>query len=313
MAWLPFWPASASVTADAVDRIFLAELALVFLILIFVFGMMLLFAIRYRCGSPAPRQAPRKSWRWEIGWTSLTLVAFLVLFAWGAHGYVYLYQPPRADLEIYVVGKQWMWKVQHPGGQREIDALHVPLGKTVRLVLGSEDVIHSFYIPAFRVKHDVVPGSFEVFWFKPDRLGTYRIECAEYCGTGHADMTGEVTVMRPADYAQWLTDQGVNPSLAESGAALFRKYGCSGCHDPGGTVHAPSLHGVYGSLVHLQGGETVLADERYIRDCILEPHLRIPAGYAPIMPSFAGQISEEDLMQLLAYIQSLAHRPEEQP
>jgi cytochrome c oxidase subunit 2 len=209
-------------------------------------------------------------------------------------------------MQIFIVGKQWMWKAQHPGGQREINELHVPLGQTVRLVLTSQDVIHSFYIPAFRLKHDVVPGQYETFWFKATEPGEFRLQCAEYCGTQHAHMGGKVVVMRPAEYAQWLTNQGSSETLAQQGEALFRKYGCSGCHGANSTVHAPSLAGVYGSLVHLEGGATVVADDRYIRDSILLPRSQIVAGYPPIMPSFAGQIGEDDLLKLVAYIQSLA-------
>jgi cytochrome c oxidase subunit II len=305
MASIPFWPNDASVTAETVDRIAIAELVVVTIVLLFVFGMMLTFVIRYRRGSKVPRHLEKKTWSWEIGWTSATLLAFVALFAWGAQAYIYLYQPPKADLEIYVVGKQWMWKVQYPGGQREIDALHLPLGKSVRVVLGSEDVVHSFYLPAFRVKHDAVPGTYETFWFQPTKLGAFQLECSEFCGTNHAQMIGTVYVLSPSDYARWLAEQGAAGSLAQQGEALFRQYGCSGCHAPGSTVHAPDLAGLYGRYVHLQSGETVRADERYIRDSILLPRTQIVAGYAPIMPSFAGQIPEDDLMKLIAYIQSL--------
>jgi cytochrome c oxidase subunit 2 len=310
---LPFWPQDASVTGQRVDTITISELALVIVILLAVFGMMIAFVVRYRRGGKVRRSRPPKTWIWEIGWTGATLVAFLGLFAWGAEAYLYLYRPPRADLEIFIVGKQWMWKVEHPGGQREIDALHVPLGKTVRLVLASQDVIHSFYVPAFRVKRDVVPGTYEVMWFKPTRLGRFRIECTQYCGTDHSRMTGAVEVMRAADYASWLDRQGTHESMAQQGEALFRRHGCSGCHTPGSTVHAPSLAGLYGSLVHLQSGETVRADDQYIRDCILFPHRHVPAGYPPIMPSFEGQLGEDELLKLVAYIQSLAPNPESQP
>jgi cytochrome c oxidase subunit 2 len=207
------------------------------------------------------------------------------------------------------VGKQWMWKVQHPGGQREINAMHVPAGKSVRVVLASEDVIHSFFIPAFRLKHDAVPGQLQVFWFLPSRTGSYQLECSEYCGTEHAHMIGTVTVMTPADYARWLSDEGVPESLAQQGAALFRTYGCSGCHNGVSTVPAPTLNGLYGSIVHLQDGRAVRADERYIRDCILIPETERVAGYPPAMPSFAGQLSEENLIAILAYIKSLPARP----
>lgn len=307
MGWVPFWPRTAALSAQIVNRLFVAELVLCALILILVFGLMLGFCVRYRRGSSTSRADPtKKSWVFEIGWTAATLIAFLGLFVWGAEIYIWLYQSPPGDLEIFVVGKQWMWKIEHPGGQREIDALHVPVGKTVRLVLASQDVIHSFFIPAFRIKHDVVPGTYETVWFKATKTGEYRIECSELCGTGHAKMIGRVFVMQPAAYAHWLTDQGVAQSLALQGEALFRQYGCSGCHGANSTVHAPPLDGVYGSFVHLQNGSVVKADERYIRDCILEPRSFTVAGYPPIMPSFSGQIGEGDLVKLVAYIQSLA-------
>jgi cytochrome c oxidase subunit 2 len=309
--WLPFWPRSAALSAHVIDSINIAEFVLIGLILLFVFGMMLVFCVRYRDGSSIRRADPgEKSWRFEIGWTSATLAAFFVLFAFGAHAFLYLYEPPaHSDLELYVVGKQWMWEIQHPGGQREIDGMHVPIGRTVRVVLASEDVIHSFFIPAFRLKHDVVPGQFETFWFEATRLGSYRLECSEFCGTEHAHMTGMVTVMAPVAYAHWLENQGVSESLAEQGSALARRYGCMGCHSGASTIHAPSFAGLYGSVVHLTDGRTMHADERYIRDCILIPQTQRVAGYPPVMPSFAGQLSEEDLMRLLAYIQSLTREP----
>lgn len=307
MQWVPFWPRDASITGQVVDTIYIGELALAFLILVAVYGLMFVFCTRYWRGRPADRSGQvKKTWYWEIGWTSATLAAFFALFVWGANAYVYLYQPPPADLEIYVVAKQWMWKTQHPGGQREIDELHVPLGKTVRLLLTSEDVIHSFFVPAFRVKHDVLPGQYVTLWFRTTETGEFRLQCSEYCGSQHAHMDGSIIVMPPAAYARWLTEQGVHESLAQQGEALFRKYGCSGCHGANSTVHAPSLAGVYGSLVHLEGGATSVADERYIRDSILLPRSQIVAGYAPVMPSFAGQIGEDDLIKLVAYIQSLS-------
>jgi cytochrome c oxidase subunit 2 len=309
--WLPFWPRSAAVSARVIDSINIAEFVLIGLILLFVFGMMLVFCVRFRHGSSVQRADPgEKSWRFEIGWTSATLAAFFVLFVFGANAYLYLYEPPaHSDLELYVVGKQWMWEIQHPGGQREIDGMHVPIGRTVRVVLASEDVIHSFFIPAFRLKRDVVPGQFETFWFEATRLGSYRLECSEFCGTEHAHMTGTVSVITPAAYAHWLEDQGVSESLAEQGGALARRYGCTGCHSNASTIHAPSFAGLYGSVVHLADGRMMHADERYIRDCILIPQTQRVAGYPPVMPSFAGQLSEEDLMRLLAYIQSRAQEP----
>jgi cytochrome c oxidase subunit 2 len=247
-----------------------------------------------------------KTWHWDIGWTTATLLLFLVGFVWGAVVYIWLYQSPPGDLEVYVVGKQWMWKMEHPGGQREINTLHVPLDKIVRLVLTSQDVIHSFFIPAFRIKHYVVPRQYETIWFKATKPRTYQLECSEYCGMQHALMRGEVVVMEPTAYARWLRDQGVHDSLAQQGEALFREHGCSGCHGENSTVHAPPLTGLYGSLVHLQDGSTMRADERYIRDCILVSRSFTVAGYPPVMPDFTGQLGEDDLVKLVAYIKSLA-------
>jgi cytochrome c oxidase subunit II len=304
--WLPFWPRTAAISAIVVNNLYIAELAVCGLIMAMVIGMMLTFCIRYRRGSAAYRgDRAQKTWHFEIGWTTATLAAFLLLFIWGAAIYIWMFKTPAGDIEIYVVAKQWMWKFEHPGGQREIDALHVPVDKRIRLIMASQDVIHSFFVPAFRVKHDVVPGTYESLWFRATKVGTYQLECAQYCGAQHATMKGEVVVMSAADYARWLTQQGVHHSLAEQGEALFRERGCSGCHGDNSTVHAPTLNGLYGSLVHLQDGSVRRADERYIRDCILAPRTFTVAGYPPIMPDFSGQIGENDLMKLVAYIQAL--------
>ncbi len=307
--WVPFWPQTASLNGVAVNDLYIAELAVCALIMAMVVGMMLTFGIRYRRGSAAIRtDLVTKTWRFEIGWTFATLFAFLLLFVWGASIYVWLYRTPPGDIEIYALGKQWMWKFEHPGGQAEIDQLHVPVDKTIRLVMASQDVIHSFFVPEFRVKRDVVPGTYETLWFKATQPGEYRLECTQYCGLQHARMTGDVVVMTAAGYARWLERQGVQQSLAQQGEALFRSKGCSGCHDGNSTVHAPSLVGLYGSLVHLQDGSVRRADEQYIRDCILTPRSFTVAGYPPVMPDFSGQLSEDELVKLLAYIQSLGNR-----
>jgi cytochrome c oxidase subunit 2 len=309
--WIPFWPDTAAVNAVAVNDLYIAELIVAGLITATVVIMILTFGIRYRRGSDASRaNLVKKTWHFEVAWTVATLVAFLLLFIWGAVIYIWLFQPPRADEEVYVVGKRWMWKVEHPGGQREIDALHVPVDKTIRVVMASEDVIHSFFVPAFRIKHDVVPGTLETIWFKATKTGIFRLECTQYCGLQHATMQGEVVVMSAPDYARWLTDQGVNESLAEQGREVFRAHGCSGCHDKSSTVHAPPLAGLYGTYVHLQDGSVRLADEAYIRDCILNPRTFTVAGYPPVMPDFAGQLGEDDLLKLVAYIKSIGSKRE---
>lgn len=309
--WIPFWPETAASTGDAVNLLFVAELGLSAVIMLTVVVMTVYFCVRYRRESDAPRTGRvQATWHYEIGWTTATLGLFLVLFVYGAQVYIWLYKPPKSDLDLYVVGKRWMWKVEHPGGQREINALHVPVNKTIRLVLASEDVIHSFFVPAFRIKHDLLPGTLEMLWFKASKEGTYGLACTQYCGLQHATMRGQVIVMSDADYARWLADQGVSDSLAQQGKDLFRAHGCSGCHGENSTVHAPSLAGLYGTRVRLSDGTFRLADEAYIHDCILNPRSFNVAGYPPIMPNFSGQLSEGDVLKLISYIRSI-RLPEE--
>ena len=306
MPGFPWWPARAGAYAGQLDFLFICLLVLAFLTAGLVIFLLVLFAAKYRHTSTAPRDEPtKKTWRWEVGWTTVSLLIFVGLAVWGASFYLRLYNPPADALQIFIVGKQWMWKAQHPGGQREINELHVPAGQDVRLVMASEDVIHSFFVPALRIKHDVVPGRYETMWFRGDKPGRYHLFCAEYCGTDHAHMGGWLIVLQPRDYADWLRAQGGRQTLAAQGQELFRRYGCSGCHEPGGTVRAPNLNGIYGSPVPLSDGSVVIADARYVRDSILDPNAQVAAGYAPVMPAFAGQVSEDDLAKLVAYIQSL--------
>jgi len=308
----PIWPERAGAYADTLDFLYICLLVIAFLTAGLVIFLLAFFAAKYRHGSNADRSGTtKKTWRWEVGWTTVSLLFFVGFAMWGARIYLRLYNPPPDALQIYVVGKQWMWKAQHPGGQREINELHVPARQDVRLVMASQDVIHSFYIPALRIKQDVVPGRYETMWFRADTPGRYHIFCAEYCGTDHAHMGGWLTVLNPREYADWLRQQGGQETLAQQGQDLFRRYGCSGCHNPGGTVRAPELQGVYGGPVPLSNGTVVTADERYIRDSILNPKAQVAAGYAPVMPTFAGQLSEDDLARLVAYIQSIgAARPQ---
>jgi cytochrome c oxidase subunit 2 len=302
-AW---WPPAASEYASQIDFLFGSLLLICGLTIGLVFFLLLFFANKYRHGSNADRSGTtRKTWRFEVSWTAATLLIFVGLAGWGADIYLKLYNPPADALQIFIVGKQWMWKAQHPGGQREINALHVPAGQDVRLVMASQDVIHSFFIPALRIKQDVVPGRYETMWFRADKVGRYHLFCAEYCGTDHAHMGGWITVMNPREYADWLQAQGGQQTLAAQGEQLFRRYGCSGCHEPGGTVRAPNLHGVFGGPVPLSDGSVVIADEAYVRDSILDPKGQVAAGYAPVMPTFAGQVSEDDLAKLVAYIESI--------
>ena len=306
MPGLPFWPPTASGYASQINVLFGALLIVGALTAGLVFFLMLFFANKYRHGSNADRSGTtKKTWRFEVSWTAATLLIFVGLAVWGADIYLHLYNPPANAVQIFVVGKQWMWKAQHPGGQREINALHVPVGQPIRLVLASQDVIHSFFIPALRIKQDVVPGRYETMWFRADKVGRYHLFCAEYCGTDHAHMGGWITVMEPRDFGRWLQAQGGQETLAAQGKDLFRRYGCSGCHEAGGMVRAPRLEGVFGSPVPLSDGSVVIADERYVRDSILDPKAQVAAGYAPVMPTFAGQVGEDDLAKLVAYVESI--------
>lgn len=317
MAYSPFTLPQASPFASQVDGLFFLLLGLSGLLVIGVFLLIIVFCIQYRYHLKAkPRgNVPEKlQLRWEIGWTLIPLLVYLGLFFWGAWLYLALSAPPEGALEIHGIGKQWMWKFQHPEGQREIDELHLPRGQPVRMILTTEDVIHSFYVPAFRVKQDLVPGRYTSLWFTPTETGEYRLFCAEFCGTSHSQMRGRIVVMEPEDYQDWLRLQGSPISLTAEGEKLFRAYGCSGCHSPQSTVHAPKLEGVYGRAVHLRDGSTVVVDESYLRDSILLPQKQVVAGFEPIMPSFEGQISEADILKIIAYIKSLStEATDEQP
>jgi cytochrome c oxidase subunit II len=308
----------ASTDAAEVDRLLGGLVLASAAILALVYGLILVYMFRYHAGSKAERGRPsRKSWRFEIAWTCATMVVFLGLFLWGADLYVRLFQTPENALRIYVVGKQWMWKVEHPGGQKEINALHVPIDRPIQLVMTSQDVIHDFSVPAFRIKRDVLPGRYETIWFQATQPGAYNLFCTQFCGAGHATMTGEVVAMTAPEFERWLageaTRTGEGQSMASEGQALFMRLGCSGCHGAqgegaGGAVKAPALAGLYGSEVKLSTGATVKADDRYLRDSILQPEKDIVAGYEPIMPSFSGQLDEEQLMRLIAYLKTLRTR-----
>ena len=229
----------------------------------------------------------------------------MVMFGWGASLYFTISRPPAEALAITVVGKQWMWKFQHPQGPREINQLHIPVGRPVQLTMASEDVIHSVYVPAFRVKMDVVPGRYTSMWFEATQTGTYHLFCAEYCGTSHAGMIGQVTVLTPTAYEAWLSGGTAGESPVAAGERLFQQLGCQSCHRPDAVGRGPSLQGLFGQTQRLQSGASIVVDEAYVRESILLPNAKIVAGYTPIMPTFQGQISEEGLLQIIAYIRSL--------
>src|SRR5579871_95100 len=309
MGTLSLFPPRASTTAGDVDALYTFRSSVSVIMTVLIFACVFIFAIRYRRRSEAERPKPiHGSILLEIAWSAIPFAIMLVMFAWGTRLYYENYTPPANTLDLYVTGKQWMWKVQYPGGQREINELHVPTGRAVKLTMASEDVIHSFYIPAFRVKHDVVPGQYETLWFQPTTPGRYHIFCAEYCGTGHASMGGWVTVMDPAAYETWLSGGASTGSMQQQGETLFQQYGCATCHALDKKGRGPSLRNVFGHAVSLEDGRTVTADEAYVRESIVNPNTKIVAGYKrDVMPVFQGQISEESLLQLIVYIKSLSN------
>jgi cytochrome c oxidase subunit 2 len=300
------FPDSASSVAERVDALYLFEVGVALFFTFLICALILFFGIRYRRGSKASRANPPENKLLEASWAVVPLIISMVMFFWGAVLYQDMQSPPDDALPIEVVGKQWMWKVQHPDGRTEINALHVPRGRAVRLKMISEDVIHSFFVPAFRMKQDVLPGYFTQMWFEPTEVGTYHLFCAEYCGTEHSLMRGKVVVMEPTDYAKWAAEQVGEPP-AVSGARLFERHRCGDCHRPEGA--GPVLAGVYGNRVPLEQGGAIIADEQYLRDAILDPQKHVVAGRQSVMPSFQGQLDEWQVMQLIAYIKTLSDEP----
>lgn len=305
----PLFPEQASSNASSVDAVFFYEVAFHVFFTALICILIITLAVRYRRGSKVDRSRPPLTSPWlEAFWILVPSAFAAVMYVWATHVYFKLYEPPSDAFDVSVVGKQWMWYLQHPEGRSEINELHVPLGRAVKLTMTSQDVIHSFFMPAFRIKQDVLPGRYTTLWFRPTKLGRHHLFCAEYCGTNHSLMTGWVHVMEPADYERWLSAGGPGPSMAEEGEQLFVRYHCAGCHQGSQIVHAPRLEGVFGHPVPIQRGsevEFVMADERYIRDSILLPKSQVVAGYEPVMPSFQGRISEPDLLKILAYIKSI--------
>lgn len=302
-------PEQASTTARHLDHltIYLVTVATIFTVLIF--ACVFYFAIKYRRRSEHERATEIEgALALEILWSVIPFILMMVMFSWGASVFFEMSRPPDDAMNIYVVGKQWMWKTQHLEGQREINELHVPLGRPVRLTMTSEDVIHSFYMPAFRVKFDVLPGRYTTAWFNPTKTGKYHLFCAEYCGTLHSGMIGWIYVMEPAEYERWLAGGSGSESLAASGEKLFQYLACANCHRTDKPGRCPNLQGLFGQPVLLTTGERVKADEAYIRESILDPGAKIVGGYQNIMPSFQGLVTEEELLQLIEYVKSLTNK-----
>ena len=308
---LPLYPEQASNFAAPIDALMIfITLVCLFFSFAITLAIVFFFFKYHRKEANAVGVPIHGDSRLEAAWMIVPLILAMAMFGWGAVVYVDYRHTPQDTLDVYVIAKQWMWKAQQPNGLKEINELHVPVGRNVRLTLASEDVIHDFYVPAFRVKMDVVPGHYNTMWFRPTKPGRYHFFCSQYCGTNHALMGGWVTVMEPSDYAAWLSGSSggeANPVVA--GEKLFAEKACITCHVANGTGRAPSLSGLYGAQVLLADGSTVTADDAYVRESILQPSAKIVAGYQPLMPTFQGQLTEEQILALTAYIRSLESQP----
>jgi cytochrome c oxidase subunit II len=306
MQGIPIQPDQASTIARSVDYLYYFLTAITLFFTALIFSIIFYFMIRYRRRSPDERpRAIEGSFPLEVLWTAIPTFLVAVVFVWSSTLYFRNAEPPRGAMELFVTGKQWMWKVEHPEGQREINELHVPLGRPVKLTMTSEDVIHDFFVPAFRVKKDVLPGRYTSLWFQATRTGTFHLFCAQYCGAFHAGMVGSIIVQEPDEYEHWLAGGAPGESMEQAGAKIFQSSGCSTCHVPDGSGLGPSLLGVYGNPVKLTTGETVTADDAYMRESLLLPKAKIVAGYTGIMPSFQGQMTEEQINNVLAYLRVL--------
>src|SRR3954470_10427068 len=302
----PFFPQAASEQAAQVDALYFFLVAVTAFFTALVGILVVVFAVKFhRKHDTEVGTAIHGSLALELLWTIIPLGITMVMFAWGAQVFFHMTRPPKGAMEIYVVGKQWMWKAQHMDGAREINELHVPIGQPVKLIMGSEDVIHSFFIPEFRVKADVIPGRLNTLWFTATKPGRYHLFCTQYCGTKHSAMIGWVTAMEPAEYEAWLGGGTSGGSMGDNGAKLFQDLACITCHLENGQGRAPVLKGLYGKTVQLQNGQTVTVDDAYIRESVLNPQAKIVAGFQPIMPTFQGLVTEEQLLQLIAYVKSL--------
>ena len=302
---IPLHPPSASTISGGIDKLYYVLSGITIFFTVLIFSIIFYFMVRYRRRSDdeVPSET-HSSLVLELTWTIIPSLICVVLFVWASALYVENARPPAASTEIFVIGKQWMWHLQHPEGPREIDELHIPVGVPVKLTMTSQDVIHDFYIPAFRVKKDVLPGRYTSLWFEPTETGTFHIFCGQYCGTNHSEMIGWVYVMEPADYAAWLAGGEQTESLAQQGARLFSQFGCGSCHASEGGK-GPVLAGIYGKPEKLQNGETRVVDETLIHDAILTPNSVHLPNYQPIMPTYQGQIDPEQMLQLIAYVKSL--------
>jgi cytochrome c oxidase subunit 2 len=292
--------------ASRVDALYFFLLGVTAFFSLLIAGLIVVYAIRFRRRSAdAVGARIHGGTVLEIAWTVIPFLITMVIFVWGASVFFAMSRPPDETLNVYVVGKQWMWKFQHLDGQREINELHVPVGRAVKLIMTSEDVIHDVFVPAFRIKADVIPGRYTNIWFEPTKPGVYHLFCAEYCGTRHSGMTGQVFVMEPNEYQAWLSGGGQEGSLASAGQKLFADLACNTCHRPDAQGRGPMLQNLFGNTALLASGETIVVDEAYVRESILTPAAKVVAGFQPMMPTFRGLVSEEGLLELIEYVKSL--------
>jgi cytochrome c oxidase subunit 2 len=308
----PLWPQRASTQAGNVDALYIFLLIVSGLMTLLIFTAVVYFAARYRRRRGVLAEQIEGSTPLELTWSIIPFIVFMVIFLWGAVVYFKGRTPPRDSTEVYVVAKQWMWKLEHAEGQREINELHVPVGRDVKLIMTSQDVIHSFYVPAFRMKQDVLPGRYTVAWFRATKAGTYHLFCAEYCGTQHSGMIGSIVVQEPAQFEAWMSG-GTSGPLSATGEKIFAELGCVTCHRSDTQGRGPNLQGVFGKPVLLEDGRTVTADENYVRESILDPGAKVVNGFKPVMPTFQGLVSEEQLNALVAYVKSLSKPGEAGP
>jgi cytochrome c oxidase subunit 2 len=306
-SWIPFVPPSASTISGKVDALYFYLSGVTLFFTLLISGVLIFFVIKYRRRSPYEIPRPvTGSHKLETLWSVIPFIIAMSMFAWGAQIYFAAYRPAKNADEIYVVGKQWMWKIQHSTGQREINELHVPAGRRIKLIMTAEDTIHDFFVPAFRIKADVLPGRYTTQWFEATKTGTYHLFCAEYCGMNHSGMIGSVIVMQPTEFDNWLSGNSGQQSPAVAGQQLFQSLGCVSCHGANGEGgRGPALAGLFGRKVFLTNGQTLIADESYVRESIENPQAKLVAGFGPIMPTFQGQVTPEQLIQIMAFIKSL--------
>ncbi len=307
------WPDQASTVAGRVDALMIFMLALACAITLIVTTLVVVFSIRYRRRSPNEvAQQTKGSNRLEFAWSAIPFALAMVVFFWGANLYFELSRPPDDSTEVYVIGRQWMWKFVHATGQEEINELHVPINKNIKLTMTAQDVIHDLFVPDFRVKDDVLPERYTTAWFNATKPGQYHLFCSQYCGTNHAEMIGWVYALTAEDYQSW-ANGGPTSNPAAAGAQLFQSLGCAQCHKPDNSGPGPSLVVLFGSRVQLADGSTLVADENYIRESVMNPNAKVVAGYQPIMPTFQGRINDDQMVQLIAYIKSLNGNPNPAP